>query len=247
MRVTIKFDTLETEYPLMVAKAAQHLMLASRGMTVNETVSANAETVLPVETDTDETDAVMTSPRSDAVEVSAPRKRGRKSNAEKAAEAAAETVTETVTETIGVSHEPVVPSTPAPPMFQASPVAAPVPTTPVPVFAPPAAAANTYPSQNNHNPVGSTFTPPPAAPTVQPQAPAMPLPGPAPVGHTFTVDDLKTIISKANTMKVGAAFQIMRRAQWADGSPKASWAIVDQVPADMYERLGGEICAELGI
>src|SRR5574343_38917 len=243
MRVTIKFDTLETEYPNMIAEAARNLMLASRGMTVNETVSADAETQTDYEIDTSDNVAVMTSPRSDAVEVAAPRKRGRKSNAEKAAEAAAETVTETVTEpateTVVVPDEPapVVPSTPAPPMFQASPVAAPVaapvPTNPVPAFTPPAAPTPTA--------TAPTFTPPPAA-VVQPQAPAMPSPGPAPVGHTFTVDDLKTIISTANTMKDGAAFQIMRRAQWADGSPKASWAIVDQVPADMYERLGGEIC-----
>lgn len=255
MRVTIKFDTLETEYPHLVSEAARSLMLASRGITTSNFTPEDAPSILPDETDTDtEENPVMSSPRSDAVEVSAPRKRGRKSNAEKAAEAAAIEQEVTTAET-GMNKPVPAPSTPPPPLFQAvnntappplfqavnntAPVA-PVTTSAPPAFTPPLSA--TAPAAA---PAPAAFTPPPS---VQPQAPAMPTP-PAAVGtsHEFTVEDLRTVTAEANKRRPGSAFQIMRRNTWQDGTEKPSWAVIDMVPADQRERLAGEICSELGI
>jgi hypothetical protein len=248
MRVTIKFDTLETEYPNLVSEAAKSLMLASRGI-VTDRVTTPATETLPDETDTDDTGdepEIRTAPASDAAVVTPVKKRGRPSNAKKVAETApapeAETTAPETTPDVAIGYGIAENTLMSSASFQQS-----VASAPPPMFQP--STTNTMPSfpAPGAATVAPTpvFTPPVAQSQVQPAAMPPVTSTAAETDRTFTVEDLRAVIAEANKAKTGFAFQIMRRRQWQDGTEKAPWTLLEQVPAEHRERLAMEILAEL--
>lgn len=161
----------------------------------------------------------------------APRRRGRRSNAEKAADkAAAEQV--------------------QPPTQSTAPAPVPFPTFPGPTQ-PLAGPAQNIPLGYTPQPFpGATqgefvmppgYTPPPfGASAPQPQAPAMPPVGQAPAptngAAVMSLDEFRAAISKSNEAKPGAWFRVIRSRTWADGTPKDHWTSPDAVPEGMRAR-----------
>lgn len=158
----------------------------------------------------------------------APRRRGRRSNAEKAAEKAAATAEQMQPPAQSTAPTPV----PFPPLSgTAQPFAGPVPGYTPPPF--PGATQGEFVM-----PPG--YTPPPFGTSApQPQTPAMPPVGtsPAPTnGAAMPLDEFRAAVSKSNEAKSGVWFRVIRSRQWADGTPKDSWLSVDAVPEGMRIR-----------
>jgi len=86
----------------------------------------------------------------------------------------------------------------------------------------------------------------PSQPVAEVQAttqPAMPKVEPAGEGDAVSYEDLRACYVQVNAKNPKIAFKIMHGAQWGDGSPKDKWFTLENVPADMRERLMGELAS----
>jgi hypothetical protein len=61
------------------------------------------------------------------------------------------------------------------------------------------------------------------------------------IPDNFTLDDLRACIVESNSHDPKRAFNILRAATWADGSPKEKWFRVESVPPEHWDRLVKEI------
>ena len=232
MRIEIHMDFVQHEYGPETLPALVALINAAQSGKYRDLFERdNADEPSTAATDSFEDGSTVDV---DATKFDAPttaKRRGRKSNAEKEAEAAAAT-------------PPMF--TPAPTAPAAEEPAAPIENTtaPVPQFTP--AMGGTPPLSFTPN----VYTAPtaPAAPPFNPQQAAMPPAAAAVIDpNETTLADLQAIMAQADAKQPGLAFQIRRRKQWRDGTEKAAWLTVEQVPAEMRTRLATETAIEAGL
>ncbi len=82
-----------------------------------------------------------------------------------------------------------------------------------------------------------------AAPTVQPQTPAMPHVSVAQAGDAVTIADVQASYADFAKRDAPKAFNWLKGEVWADGTPKDRWLNVNKIPPEQYERVLMELAA----